>query len=202
MVVGVIALLGLAFVLLSHFYIDLLWYREVDLSIVFWTELRTKVLLGLVFGLVFFGLLYLNLLIVRSIVPDTRVLTPDQEIVERFRQTVDPYLRWLLPSAPACWPCSSASGPPASGRRSCCGVSSSGVTFGHPSRCSAAIPAFYVFSMPWLRFVQGWLFSSLVGVTFITAMGHYLWGGIRPQARRGRTRSRRPSARTCPSSSP
>jgi uncharacterized protein len=31
--------------------------------------------------------------------------------------------------------------------------------------------------------VQGWLFSSLVGVAFLTAMAHYLWGGIRPQAR-------------------
>src|SRR5262245_48404646 len=82
---------------MSRFYVDLLWYREVDLSPVFWTALRTKVLLGLVFGLAFFALLYLNLLIVRSLVPDTRVLTPDQEIVERFRQSVDPYLRWLLP---------------------------------------------------------------------------------------------------------
>ena len=44
-------------------------------------------------------------------------------------------------------------------------------------------PAFYVFSLPWLKFLQGWLFSSLVGVTFITGIAHFLWGGIRPQAR-------------------
>jgi hypothetical protein len=43
-------------------------------------------------------------------------------------------------------------------------------------------PAFYVFSLPWLKFMQGWLFSALVGVTFLTALAHYLWGGIRPQA--------------------
>ncbi|MGH2591625.1 MAG: UPF0182 family protein, partial [Actinomycetota bacterium] len=43
-------------------------------------------------------------------------------------------------------------------------------------------PAFYVFSLPWLEFIQGWLFSALVGVLLITALAHYLWGGIRPNA--------------------
>ena len=39
-----------------------------------------------------------------------------------------------------------------------------------------------MFTLPWLKFMQGWLFSALVGVTFLTALAHYLWGGIRPQA--------------------
>jgi uncharacterized protein len=30
--------------------------------------------------------------------------------------------------------------------------------------------------------MQGWLFSSLVWVTLLTAGAHYVWGGIRPQA--------------------
>jgi uncharacterized membrane protein (UPF0182 family) len=33
-----------------------------------------------------------------------------------------------------------------------------------------------------MRFVQGWLFSALVGVLIICALAHYLWGGIRPNA--------------------
>ena len=63
----------------------------------FWTELRTKLLLGVVFGAVFFALLYVNLLIVRRIAPTTRFLTPDQEAIERVRQAFEPYLRWLIP---------------------------------------------------------------------------------------------------------
>jgi hypothetical protein len=39
-----------------------------------------------------------------------------------------------------------------------------------------------VFSLPWLQYLQGWLFSSLVWVTLLTAGAHYVWGGIRPQA--------------------
>ncbi len=182
-VLGLITLVGLALFILSRFYIDLLWFREVDLSSVFWTELRSKVLLGLVFGLVFFGLLYLNLVIVRSIVPDTRVLTPDQEVVERFRQAVDPYLRWLLPIAAAVLALFVGIGAAGKWQTFLLWRGSSGVTFGTPEPLFGRDPAFYVFTMPWLRFVQGWLFSSLVGVTFLTGMGHYLWGGIRPQAR-------------------
>ena len=33
-----------------------------------------------------------------------------------------------------------------------------------------------------MQFLQGWLFSSLVGVTLLTGIAHLLWGGIRPQA--------------------
>ena len=68
-------------------------------SSVFWTTLRTKVLLGLIFGVVFFVLLFVNLVIVRRMKPETRILTPDQEIVERIRQQFEPMLRWLLPLA-------------------------------------------------------------------------------------------------------
>ena len=36
-------MLAVLFTVMSTFYIDLLWYREIDQSGVFWTELRTKV---------------------------------------------------------------------------------------------------------------------------------------------------------------
>ena len=58
-------------------------------------------MLGLVFGLVFFALLYVNLLIVRWLTPTTRILTPEQEAVDRVRQSLEPYLRWLIPLAAA-----------------------------------------------------------------------------------------------------
>ena len=59
---------------------------------------------------------------------------------------------------------------------------SSGVTFGTAEPLFHRDPAFYVFSLPWLRFLQGWLFSTLVGVTILVGIAHVLWGGIRPQA--------------------
>jgi uncharacterized membrane protein (UPF0182 family) len=77
---GAVAL-AVLFTLLSGFVIDVLWFREVDKSSVFWTTLRTKALLGVVFGAVFFAFVYVNLLIAQWLTPETRVLTPDQEVL-------------------------------------------------------------------------------------------------------------------------
>jgi len=93
----VAAVLLLAFTVMSGFYIDLLWFREIGLAQTFWGILRTKIMLGLVFGVIFFAMLYTSLLIAKRVTPTTRVLTPDQEIVERFRQNLEPSLRWLVP---------------------------------------------------------------------------------------------------------
>ena len=55
----VLALAGAAVVLtgLAGFYIDVLWFREVALSPVFWTVFWTRVALVAVFGLAFFAIL-------------------------------------------------------------------------------------------------------------------------------------------------
>ncbi len=96
-VVAVLAALVVAFTALSGFFVDVLWFREVGFSDVFWTVLRTQVLLGLVFGLAFFALLYVNLIIVRRTTPRYRPLTPEQEIIDRYRMQFEPYAKWLLP---------------------------------------------------------------------------------------------------------
>jgi uncharacterized protein len=181
-VVAVLAGLVLAFTALSGFFVDVLWFREVRLSDVFWTVLRTKVLLGLAFGLAFFVLLYSNLWIVRRITPRYRALTPEQEIIERYRMQFEPYARWLLPLFALVIAFFVGLGVTGQWQTYLLWRNGGGLTFGNPEPLFGRDPAFYVFSLPWLKFMQGWLFSALVGVTLLTALAHYLWGGIRPQA--------------------
>ncbi len=180
--IGIFILLFIIFTVMSGFYVDLLWFREVDLQSVFWTVLRTKVLLGLVFGLLFFGLLYANMLIVRRTTPTTRILTPEQEMVERVRQNIEPHLGWMIPLGAAALALLVGIGVAQQWRTFLLWRNGSGLSFGSPEPLFGRDPAFYVFSLPWLRFVQGWLFSSLVGVTVIVGIAHFLWGGIQPQA--------------------
>ncbi|MGH2660747.1 MAG: UPF0182 family protein, partial [Actinomycetota bacterium] len=52
------AALLIGFTALSGFFVDLLWFREVGYTQVFWTILRTKIALGLIFGAAFFAILY------------------------------------------------------------------------------------------------------------------------------------------------
>ena len=96
LVIGVAAV-AILFTALAGFYIDILWFREVQLSSVFWTVFRTRVNLALIFGAAFFVLLYVNLLIVRAIRPRYRVYSPEEEAVERYRAAFEPYARWILP---------------------------------------------------------------------------------------------------------
>ncbi|HKX34178.1 MAG TPA: UPF0182 family protein, partial [Actinomycetota bacterium] len=181
-VVAVVAAFLVLFTALSGFFVDVLWFREVRLSDVFWTVLRTRVFLGLAFGLTFFVLLFSNLWIVRRITPRFHALTPEQEIIERYRMQFEPYIRWLLPLFALVIAFFVGLGVTSQWQTYLLWRNGSGLVFGNAEPLFDRDPAFYVFSLPWLKFMQGWLFSALVGVTFLTALAHYLWGGIRPQA--------------------
>ncbi|HET9724727.1 MAG TPA: UPF0182 family protein [Actinomycetota bacterium] len=181
-VVGAIVLVLLLFTALSGFFVDVLFFREVGFSDVFWGILRTKFVLALVFGLVFFAALYANLLIVRRITPRFRPLTLEQEILDRYRMAAEPYLRWLLPAFALLIALFVGLGVTSQWQTFLLWRNSSGVSFGIQDPELHRDVGFYVFSLPWLKFVQGWLFSALVGITVIVSLAHYLWGGIRPQA--------------------
>jgi hypothetical protein len=181
-VVGALALVVLVFTAMSGFFVDVLFFREVGLSQVFWGILRTRFTLALVFGVVFFAGLYANLVIVRRITPRFRPLTLEQEILDRYRMAAEPYLKWLLPAFALLVAFFVAIGVTTQWRTFLLWRNSSGVSFGVTDPEFGRDVGFYVFALPWLRFVQGWLFSALVGITIVTALAHYLWGGIRPQA--------------------
>jgi hypothetical protein len=180
-----IGLIVAAFVLLtflSNFYVDILWYREVGLSQVFWTRIWAQAGLASAFFVTFFALLMVNLYVTRRLAPRVVAMTPEQEIVERFRENVEPYLRWAIPLGAAVL--SLFVGLAASGhwQEFLLWRSRSGIVFGNPEGLFDRDPAFFVFTLPWLKYLQSWLFGSLVGITAIVGIGHFLQGGIRPQA--------------------
>ncbi|MGE5226500.1 MAG: UPF0182 family protein [Planctomycetaceae bacterium] len=181
-VVGTIVLLAIVFTALSGFVIDLLWYREIGQRGVFLTTLWTKAFLAVTFGVLFTVLLYVNLLIARRLRPTTRALTPDQEVLERIRDLSEPFLRWMIPLGAVLLGLLVGLGVMSRWQTFLLWRNSSGVTFGYTEPQFDRDAAFYVFTLPWLRFLQGWLFSALVGVTVLAALAHVLWGGIRPQA--------------------
>jgi uncharacterized membrane protein (UPF0182 family) len=184
-VVVIVALLLLFLLLtfLSSFYVDVLWYREVGLSTVFWTRLWAQAGLASAFFITFFALLVVNLVVTRRLAPRVVALTPEQEIVERFRENIEPYLRWAIPIGAAVLALFVGLAAARHWQEFLLWRSSGGIEFpGEPEALFHRNPAFYVFTLPWLKYLQSWLFASLVGVTLIVGIGHFLQGGIRPQA--------------------
>jgi uncharacterized protein len=181
---GAVVLVLILLSTLSGFYIDLLWFREVHFSGVFWSVFWSKVLLGVVFGVLFFVLLLVNLLIVRRITPKFRAFSPEQEVIERYRAALDPYARWAIPAFAAVIALFVGIAASAQWQTFLLWKSAGPVQFG--AQLSDAVlhrdPAFYIFILPFHKFVQGWLFSALVGVLVISGIAHYLSGGIRSQA--------------------
>jgi uncharacterized membrane protein (UPF0182 family) len=183
---AVAAILLALFILagLSGFYVDILWFREVHQSGVFWITFWSKVVLGVLFGVIFFIILLANLLIVRRLAPRFRVFSPEQEVIERYRVAFEPYARYLIPAFAGVIAIFVGVAASAQWKTFLLWRSVGNVSFGTAPGdiLFHRDAAFYIFVLPFQKFIQGWFFSSLVGVTVITAIAHYLTGGIRAQA--------------------
>jgi uncharacterized membrane protein (UPF0182 family) len=171
------------FSVLDGFLIDAAWFREVGFADRFWTVVGTRLGLGGAFGLIFFVLLYVNLRIARALSPSLLQTAAGRfDPIARYRMALEPILRWLLPLAAAAVALVVGLGVTGRWEEYLLWRNSSGVVFGTTDPIFGRDIAYYVFTLPWHRFVQSWLFSSLVGVTILTAFAHLVWGGIRPDA--------------------
>jgi uncharacterized protein len=184
-IITVAAVIVLAFLLsgLSGFYVDILWFREVQFSSVFWSVFWSKLVLGLIFGFAFFVLLLVNLIIARRITPRFRFPSPEQEVIERYRAAFEPYARYLIPGFAAMIALFVGIAATQQWQTFLLWRSVGSVNFGaaHADRLFHRDPSFYIFVLPFQKYVQGWLFSALVGVLVIVVVAHYLSGNIRTQ---------------------
>jgi uncharacterized protein len=181
-----LAVLLLAFVVLaavgslSSFYTDLLWFREVDKTSVFWGQIRAKVTLGLLAGVGTGLIVGVNLWLVERLAPRYGLAVVGRPQIERVQQVLGPYLRPLRIGIAAF--IGLVVGLQASGSWQGFLLWRNAVPFGDRDPQFNRDIGFYVFQLPFLRSIFGWLFTSLVLALVLSAATHYLLGGIRPQA--------------------
>ncbi len=181
-----LAILLLAFVVLaavgslSSFYTDLLWFREVDKTSVFWGQIRAKVTLGLFAGVGTGLIVGVNLWLVERLAPRYGPAVVGRPQIERVQQVLGPYLRPLRLGISAF--IGLVVGLSASGSWQSFLLWRNAVPFGDRDAQFHRDIGFYVFELPFLRSIFGWLFTSLVLALVLSAAAHYLLGGIRPQA--------------------
>jgi uncharacterized protein len=185
-----LAVLLLAFLALaavgsvSRFYTDLLWFREIDKSSLFWGMLRTKAFIGLLAGLGTAVIVGVNLWIVERLAPRYGLTVVARPQVERARAVLSPYLRPLRLGIAAFL--GLVVGLQASGLWETFLLWRNQVPFGQRDALFNRDVSFYMFELPFMRSVFGWLFTTLVLTTLLVAAGHYILGGIRPQAETNR----------------
>ena len=92
---AVIGVLVIGFWIFAGFYTDLLWFRSVGYSSVFQTELKTRLLMFVVFGGVMAASVTLNCWLAYRMRPAFRGLSAEQQGLDRYRVAIDPYRRLL-----------------------------------------------------------------------------------------------------------
>ena len=181
LIVSVIA----AFVLLTsmrgmaRFYTDYLWFDSLDQGGVWRGVLGAKVVLAVLFIVVFFVMAWANLLIADRIAPPYRLSGPEDELLERYHDLVSERTGWVRSIVAGLLALIAGSG--VSSEWNSWILFTNGGDFGVTDEQFGRDVGFYVFRLPFLTFVVDWLFASLLIIIIVTTVAHYLNGGIRVQ---------------------
>ncbi|HVM21243.1 MAG TPA: UPF0182 family protein [Egibacteraceae bacterium] len=176
---GVVLLIFLAS-RIATFYTDVLWYDMVGYAQVFWRALGARIGVGAVAGVLVAAVLIGNLLLARRLAPAYRIPSPEEAVIERYRQGLMPYSRALVIVLGLA--IGLLAGMAMAANWDTVLLWLNGGEFGRPDPHFGRDVGWFVFTLPFYTLVNSWLSTLLTFTILLTAAGHYLFGGIRPQA--------------------
>ncbi len=165
---------------LAGFYTDYLWFDSLGQGSTWSSLLAARVAPALVFTIVFFVIMFANLVIADRLAPKYRSMGPEDELIARYQQVAGPYTMRIRIGVSLFFALIAGIGVSAQWKQ--------WVLFTHYQSFHRQDPqfhkdiGFYVFQLPFLKFIAEWLFAGLVIVLIVTAVEHYLNGGIRFQS--------------------
>jgi len=169
---------------IARFYTDYLWFESLDLTGVWRGVLGAKIALAVLFTVGFFLLAWLNLWVADRVAPPFRPMGPEDDVLERYHDLIGGRSRWVRIGIAAIL--ALIAGPPVAGEWGSWLLFTNGGDFGVEDPQFGMDIGFYVFKLPFLTFLASWLFAAFLIVLILTAVWHYLNGGIRMTARQQR----------------
>ncbi|WP_186832342.1 UPF0182 family protein [Micromonospora endolithica] len=158
---------------------DWLWFDEVRYTEVFTGVLVTRLLLFLAIGLGMAVIVGGNLWLAHRLRPRMRPHSPEQATLERYRMLLGPRLgAWIALVATVV---GLFAGLSAQGRWSQWLLFRNGGDFGVDDPEFGIDVGFYVFQLPFLRYLLGVGFTAIVLAVIGSLAVHYLFGGVRLQ---------------------
>jgi uncharacterized membrane protein (UPF0182 family) len=164
---------------LARFYTSYLWFQEVHFTSVFRGVLVTKLLLAITFCIVFFAMMLASLVVADRFAPADLPDDAPDELVSRYREIVRPVGRWVRLGTAVIFALFGGIGTNSEWNnfdlfRYHVGFKASDPEFHRDI-------GFYVFQLPFIKFLLGWAFEAVIVVLLVTAVAQYLGGGIRFQ---------------------
>jgi uncharacterized protein len=164
---------------IANFYTNYLWYRSVHFTMVWRAMVETKLGLAATFVGTFFVACWISLWVVDRIAPRALLVSPELELVRRYQQIVGRHtfaLRTVVSALLAL-----LVGASTSGQWQHWLLFRNGQSFGATDPQFHKPISFYVFELPFLSFLVDWTLVALLVLLIVTAIGHYLNGGLRFQ---------------------
>ena len=162
---------------LATFYTDYLWFQEVHFTSVFRGVLVTRILVGATFVVLFFVALLASLSVADRFSPLGAPPGHRDELVERYREVVRPHAKVVRIVAAAIFALFAGVGTNSQWKN--WDLFRYAVPFGVKDPQFHRDIGFYVFKLPFIKFLLGWGFGAIVVVLLVTAVSMYLSGGIR-----------------------
>ncbi|MDN5768351.1 MAG: UPF0182 family protein [Humibacillus sp.] len=173
LVVAAVIIIVLA--IAAQFWTEVLWYQSVSYTGVFTKQIITKVVLGVVGGLLTAVVVWSSIHIAFRNRP-IYAPSPDTQAMEHYRQLVEPMRRTATIAAPLA--VGFFAGLSAATQWDTFLLWRNGGPFGSVDPEFGLDLGFFVFTLPWINFVVGFLTMILVLGLITAAFTHYLYGGI------------------------
>jgi uncharacterized protein len=175
-ILGVLIVLGL---IASQLWTDVLWYQSVGFVQVFRTELITRAVLFVLGGALMAAAVASSLLIGYRSRPVYAPVSAEQAGLDRYRESIEPLRRLVgiaVPGGLALF-----AGSAASQQWQTVQLWLNRVPFGKKDPQFHLDIGFFVFTLPWLQFIVGFLTAVVFLAALAAVVTHYLYGGLRLQ---------------------
>ncbi len=181
-IVVVVAVMGLLLSVrgIANVVTDYLWFDARGYGSIWRGELFTKIMLGVIFTVVFAVICWVNLWLADRLAPAYREPSPEEEAVARFRELLDG--RWGLARLGVVAMFALSIGAGAASQWQNWLLFRNGGDFGQVDAQFGRDIGFYVFRLPFMTWVVNWLFTAILVTLVLTVAMHYLSGGIRVQS--------------------
>jgi uncharacterized protein len=192
--IGCGALVVIAFVLwplirwLARVWIDWLWYGELGQQQLWWTNVLSPIVVGLVFGVLSFAIIFINLRVARRMAPKAGPVLRSDEVTQAWeeallmaRERISPWIDraiWLAALLFA-W----INGSAMAAQWKTFRVALTGVQFPLADPQFGRNVGFFVFQYPALRALSSWLMGVLILAAILTLVVHVIDGAIQPWAK-------------------
>jgi hypothetical protein len=181
----ILAVLGLLLSLVANLWTEVLWFDQLGFRQVFTTMLLWQVLLFVVGAALMAGAVFASLLVGYRSRPVYAPVDDEQAGLDRYRESLEPLRRLVLVALPA--GLALFAGSALSQRWQTVLLFLNREPFGERDPQFGLDIGFFVFTLPLLRLVTGFLTAVLVLALIAGVATHYLYGGIRLAGRGART---------------